>query len=162
MITRRFFMTCGVALAAAAAAWPARRSATAPTSTDAGDRAPLGSRRRGPGTVIALVDRLLDGSGSFAAYARAGGLRVHEFASDAGGVWMTELEPRLRLGAVAIEGYTSAATLFCLELLARDYGARVVRRGAGAAGVTWLLSSNPMQRAPLAPRRSQERSAAHA
>jgi hypothetical protein len=154
MISRRSFMTSGVAVAAAAAAWPARSGATAPSSTNAGNGA--------AGAVIALVDRELEGSQSFAANARASGLRVLEFTSDAAGHWMHELEPRLRLGSAVIDGYTSAATLFCLELLARDYGARVVQRSGGAAGVAWIVSSNPMQRAPLAPLRSQQRSAAHA
>jgi hypothetical protein len=35
---------------------------------------------------------------------------------------------RLRAGAVAILGVTGAATLFCLETLARDYGASPVTR----------------------------------
>jgi hypothetical protein len=110
---------------------------------------------------VALVDRHLGGSDSFAVGARARGITLYEFSSDVAGLWMRELEPRLRAGSVAIEGYTSAATLFCLELLARDYGARVVRRGDTPAGVTWIVSSSPIQRAPLAPLRSR-RSAVHA
>jgi hypothetical protein len=110
---------------------------------------------------LALVDRDLGGGGSFAAEARARGIAVHEFSSDVAGLWMRELEPLLRTRAAAIAGYTSAATLFCLELLARDYGARVVRRSDTPAGVAWTLSSNPLRRAPLAPLPSR-RSAAHA
>jgi hypothetical protein len=110
---------------------------------------------------VALVDRNLDGSVSFAAAAHARGTALLEFSSDAGGVWMRELEPRLRAGSVAIEGFTSVATLFCLELLARDYGARVVRRSDTPAGVIWTVSSSPIRRAPLAPLPSR-RSAAHA
>ena len=98
-----------------------------------------------------IVDRGLAGSRAFAADARARGLAPLEFSSDAGGVWMRQLEPRLRSGPATIEGYTSAATLFCLELLARDYGARVVRRGETPHGVVWILSSSPMNRAALAP-----------
>jgi hypothetical protein len=149
MIDRRVFIhgAAGVAAALAgvaplAGAWPAARpSAAAPE--------------------IALVDRGLDSSGPFAAEARARGIALHEFSSDVAGVWMRELEPRLRVGSAAIEGYTSAATLFCLELLARDYGARVVRRRDTAVGVVWTLSSNPIRRAPLAPLPSR-RSAAYA
>jgi hypothetical protein len=110
---------------------------------------------------VALVDRNLDGSVSFAATARARGIALYEFSSDAGGPWMRELEPRLRAGSVAIEGFTSVATLFCLELLACDYGARVVRRSDTPDGVIWTLSSKPIRRAPLAPPPSR-RSAAHA
>ena len=111
--------------------------------------------------ALVLVDRHLEGSDSFAAQARVRGIALYEFSSDVAGVWMRELEPRLRTGAVAIEGYTSAATLFCLELLARDYGACVVRRSDTPAGVHWIVSSTPILRAPLAPLPSR-RSAVHA
>lgn len=108
-----------------------------------------------------IVDRGLSGRRELTADARARGLVPLEFASDAAALWMRELEPRLRSGPTTIDGYTSAATLFCLELLARDYGARVVRRSETKDGVVWSLSSSPMQRAALAPLR-QERSRLHA
>ncbi len=112
-----------------------------------------------PAAVI--VDRSLVGSRAFAAEARARGLPPLEFASDVAVLWMSALEPCFRAGPATIAGYTSAATLFCLELLARDYGARVVGRSESADGVAWTLSSNPMHRAALAPLR-QERSRLHA
>lgn len=110
---------------------------------------------------VVIVDRSLFGAGAFAANARARGLAPLEFSSDAGRVWMRALEPRLRFAPTTIEGYSSAATLFCLELLARDYGARVLRRDETQHGVAWVLSSSPLQRAALAPL-EQERSRIHA
>ena len=68
---------------------------------------------------------------------------------------MNEIEPRLRAGPVAIAGLTGAATLFCLDLLARDYGAHVVQRTAAAPDtVTWLIITHPDRRAALRPHRS--------
>jgi hypothetical protein len=98
-----------------------------------------------------LVDRHLEGSGSFAAQARARGITVHEFSSDVAGVWMRDLEPRLRLGPVAIAGYTSAATWFCIDLLARDFGARTVQRSGQTEAVCFVISQSPGRRAALAP-----------
>ncbi|HJR70297.1 MAG TPA: hypothetical protein VKA43_09685 [Gammaproteobacteria bacterium] len=148
MVSRRAFVEGGLGLAAGLAAWPAhatraRREDTF-GSTETVTPAPL---------RVAVVDRGVAGSAAFAAAARARGLRVFEFTSDVAQVWMRELEPRLRLGALEILGYSSPATSFCLELLARDFG-------AGAAqplGVsTWLIATNPARRAPLAPLSQQQ------
>jgi hypothetical protein len=149
MIDRRVFIYGAAGVAAAFVGVP----------PSAGARPAAGPSGVAPDVI--LVDRHLEGSGSFAAAARVRGIALHEFASDVAGVWMREIEPRLRTGSVAIEGYTSAATLFCLELLARDYGARVVRRDDSPAGVHWIVSSTPIRRAPLAPLPSR-RSAVHA
>ena len=100
---------------------------------------------------VALVDRSLAGSDAVAADARAQGLRVVEFSGDVAGVWMRELEPRLRAGPLTIVGHTSAATLFCLDFLARDYGARTVRRAEHGAAVSFVISQRPGRRAALTP-----------
>lgn len=100
---------------------------------------------------LVLVDRSLATSAALAAAAAAAGHTVLGFSRDVAGSWMSEIEPRLRAGPVTIAGHTSAATLFCLDLLARDYGARTVRRVDGDAAVTWVISSSPGRRAPLAP-----------
>ena len=134
-------MCHGVALAAAGAAWRWHAAAaTAPVPEVA---------------PIAVVDRTSSGCEAFAAAARARDVRVLEFSADVAALWMRELEPRLRLGSVVIEGHTSAATQFCLELLARDYGARLTHRAEAAAAVTWTLSSSPARRAALAPIQSR-------
>ena len=74
---------------------------------------------------------------------------------DVAALWMNEIEPRLRLGPVAIAGLTGAATLFCLDLLARDYGAHVVQRNAAEPdAVSWMIATHTERKAPLAPQRS--------
>ena len=113
------------------------------------------------GASVALSDRFLDGSRAFAAAARAHGLRSLTFDSDVAGLWMRDIEPLLRAGPTAIAGYTGAATLSCLDLLARDFGARVRHRADSGEGVVWLLSSTPLERAALAPT-SSIRSRSHA
>jgi hypothetical protein len=109
----------------------------------------VGAASRAP--TLALVDRNLPGSSAFAAAARARGLTTLEFAGDVAALWMRELEPRLRLGPIAIAGHTSAATLFCLDLLARDFGARTVERHAAGAAVSFVISQHEGARAALAP-----------
>jgi hypothetical protein len=113
--------------------------------------APGGAPDLNGGAAVALVDRSLPGAARFAADARARGVRTLEFARDAADLWMREIEPRLRAGPVAIAGRTSAATAFCVELLARDYGARIVQRTEQGEAVTFVISQSPGQRAALAP-----------
>jgi hypothetical protein len=105
------------------------------------------------GAALVLVDRSLATSAAFAAAAAADGHAVRSFDCDVAGLWMSAIEPRLRAGPVAIAGHTSAPTLFCLDLLARDYGARTARsvRVDADASVTWMIASIPGRRAPLAP-----------
>jgi len=141
MVDRHAFLTGSVAFAATLATWPARGTASARTSTDLGV----------PEASVAIVDRRLAGGDALAADARAQGLRVVEFSGDVAGVWMRELEPRLRAGPLTIVGHTSAATLFCLDFLARDYGARTVRRVELGTAVSFVISQRPGRRAALAP-----------
>ncbi len=144
MVNRRSFFVGGVALATLVTlpAEHARRSRR-PTAASVGP----------PNLVI--VDRALPQATAFADEANAAGHETHAFDGDVGALWMNEIEPRLRAGPVAIAGLTGAATLFCLQLLARDYGAELVQRdAAGASGVRWLVATHPQRRAPLAPRRS--------
>jgi hypothetical protein len=147
MIDRRTFVQSSLALAATLTGWRATAGQSPANATAGG----ASENRSVPAFSVALVDRRLAGSSAFAARARAGGAEAFEFASDAAGLWMHELEPRLRAGSVAIAGYTSAATLFCLDLLARDYGARIVERRDEGTAVAWVISSSPMRRGALAP-----------
>jgi hypothetical protein len=105
------------------------------------------------GASLVLVDRSLPTGAAFAAAASADGYTVLGFGRDVAGLWMSSIEPRLRAGPVAIAGHTSAATLFCLDLLARDYGARTAQRARVDVDgpVTWVISSRRGRRAPLAP-----------
>jgi hypothetical protein len=140
MIDRRRFMQSSVALGAALATGSAS-----------------GSRTSANASAIAVVDRQIPGSAAFSAERRSLDLPTLEFTGDVAGLWMCELEPRLRAGPVVIEGHTSAATQFCLEFLARDFGARTVHRVESGAAVTWILSSSPARRAALAPIASRGR-----
>ena len=139
MVDRRAFLTGTGAFAAMLAMWPARVVASGATWTAAGVPS------------VVLVDGRLDASDALAADARAQGLRVVEFSGDVAGVWMRELEPSLRAGALTIVGHTSAATLFCLDFLARDYGARTVQRAEHGGVVSFVISQRPGRRAALAP-----------
>jgi hypothetical protein len=138
-IDRRVFLVGSAAAAATLAAWPATRARGHSVA-----RSPAIER-------VAVVDRGIAGSTAFVAAARAHGLRLFEFESDAAHVWMHELEPRLRSGSLEILGHTCPATRFCLELLARDYGADVVQLGASS----WLIATSSMRRAPLMPQIQQ-------
>jgi hypothetical protein len=139
MLDRRAFVHGSAALVAALTRWP-------PAVSGGVDEAAAVA-----GPRLAIADTGLDGSRAFVERVRANGSQPFEFASDVAGLWMRELEPRLRSAPVAIMGYTSAATLFCLDLLARDYGARIVERRASRGAVSWVLSSSPARRAALAP-----------
>jgi hypothetical protein len=135
-LNRRDFVQNAALLTASLAAWPVSAAAAEVDPFDAAE--------------IALVDQNLPGGAAFAHAARARGMTTLEFTGDVADLWMRELEPRLRGGPVAIVGYTSAATLFCLDFLARDFGARTVQRGAGAA-VSFVISQYLGRRAALAP-----------
>ena len=141
MVDRRSFITSTVAFATAVAVGNDRSGASTPVDTVL---APTD-------VAVALVDRGLGGSAAFAAGARARGLLTLEFTVDVARVWMHELEPRLRTGPIAIAGYTSAATWFCLDLLSRDFGACTVQRTDDVEAVTFLISQTPGRRAALAP-----------
>jgi hypothetical protein len=136
-LNRRNFAQGVALLAATAAAWPARAA-----------RAVCGATAH---PTIAIVDRSLAGGAAFARSARERGLRTLEFAGDVAVLWMRELEPRLRAGPIAIEGHTSAATLFCLDLLARDFGARTLLSADAGAAVDFVISQFPGRRAALVP-----------
>lgn len=109
MTTRRAFIQQGIA-ASAFAASPFTAAAAAAR----------------PRTI--LVQRDLSESVPFGTEAALQGARVLAVSGDIAGVWMHELEPLLRRTPAVIAGFTGAASLFCLELLARDYGLRPVFR----------------------------------
>ena len=138
MTNRRAFIRNGASLAALVAL-PLHVTFAAPRRPQLG------------GASFALADGSLETSAAFAGAARAAGVPVRSFSRDVAALWMSAIEPVLSAGPVTIAGHTSEATLFCLDLLARDYGASVVRRVDEGPAVTWIISSNPGRRAPLAP-----------
>jgi hypothetical protein len=118
MQTRRAFMQYGIAVAGLAALPSAPREAFA---------APASARvTLAPFKVV--FDRTFSEGAAFGAEAARRGAPVNAFGGDPGPFWMNVLEPELRRGTVAVAGLTSAPSLFCLELLARDYGLGVVYR----------------------------------
>jgi hypothetical protein len=142
MVNRRDFVGAGAALAGALTMAPlarARRSLPTVADLDAAS--------------VVIVDRAVAAAAAFTAEAIAAGIDTQLFERDAAGLWMNEIEPRLRAGPTKIAGLTSAATLFCLDFMARDYGAAIIARAAvGNDAVTWVLATQPARRAPLAPR----------
>ena len=119
MANRREVMKSGIALAAIAAATPALCRA----------RAPFGAPSAA--ATIVIADRALPEAKGFIAAAAGHGYQVREFDRDAGSLWMNVIELRLRARPLSLLGLTSSTTLFYVETLARDYGARtLVRIGA--------------------------------
>jgi len=143
MVNRRNFVAGSAALAALTAVPFASSRATGARTESVPNAAQL-----------VIVDRALPEASAFAAVAIAAGHDTRLFDRDVGALWMAEIEPRLRSGPVAIAGLTGAATLFCLDFLARDYGAHVVQRSPTSDAVGWLIATHPDRKAPLAPRRS--------
>ena len=85
---------------------------------------------------IWLIDDELPEALTVAAEVKPAAAVVHAFSSDPGRIWMRELAPRLRRKPVALGGYTSAATLFCLQYLARDHGLGLAALGPGSNAPT--------------------------
>jgi len=114
---------------------------------------------------IAVVDSELAASAEMCAHLGRMSDRLHIFAGDPGTLWMSSIEPRIRSAAVSLAGYTSPATLFCLQYLAMGYGLVLTAQQRGpqpieimhrkqfglvdlrdpefsdaSTGVTWLLT----------------------
>jgi hypothetical protein len=145
MVNRRSFVAGSAALAAL----------TAVPLVRAGAERPLRAAMPARAASLVIVDRALPHAAAFAADVGAADHVARFFDGDVGMLWMSEIEPRLRAGPVAIAGLTGAATLFCIDLLARDYGAHVVQRNAAAPdAVSWMIATHAERRAALAPQRS--------
>jgi len=115
MQTRRAFVQNGIAVAALAALPSARKAFAA-------------LPREALASFKVVYDRTFSEGAVFGAAAARRGAPVHAFGGDPGPLWMHVLEPELRKGPVTVAGLTSAPSLFCFELLARDYGLGVVYR----------------------------------
>jgi hypothetical protein len=94
--------------------------------------------------AMVLFDRRSAQGVAFGLEAARRGVEALAIDDDAGTVWMHEIAPIWQAGtrsnpkAAAIAGLTSRVPLFCLELLGRDYGMRVVYRVQHAeAGTGW-------------------------
>ena len=79
-----------------------------------------------------LYDNTSAEGSAFGAEAAARGAEARGIGMDLGSIWLHEIEPRWKHGPAAIAGLTTGPHLFCLELLARDYGMKVVCRARHA------------------------------
>lgn len=93
-----------------------------------------------PRPAICIVDRLLPGSNEMSDRYELRPTTVHIFAGDPGKLWLQTIEPLLRTKPVAISGYTSASTLFCLQYLARDYGLSLSAHASGGVAIDLIAS----------------------
>src|SRR5262249_20034776 len=75
-----------------------------------------------------LFDNTSVEGAAFGAEAAACRAATRAVGVDLGGLWMNEIEPQWKYRPAAIAGLTSGPHLFCLELLARDYGMGLVYR----------------------------------
>jgi hypothetical protein len=121
-----------------------------------------------------VVDAVLSAGPAFGTVAARAGLPVRVIRSDPGGFWMHELEPAWRRAPSAIAGFTSAPTLFCLQMLARTYGLDLVHCAAHDpatpdAGRAWIeaavgaavsMSREPSALAPIDPGEPRARASA--
>lgn len=115
MATRRIFLQTGLAAAAL------------PVAT----RAALVDL---PGEVAAVpfykivFDRRFSAGLAFAEQMQRIGMPVHGISGDVTDLWFRDLDLRWKRSPAAIAGLTGERGLFCLDLLARDRGMRVVYR----------------------------------
>jgi hypothetical protein len=90
------------------------------------------SRDSGPDETYQFFRVLFDNTSpegaAFGTEAAARGAVTRAVGVDLGSLWMHEIEPQWKYCPAAIAGLTSGPHLFCLELLARDYGMGVVYR----------------------------------
>jgi hypothetical protein len=89
---------------------------------------------------VAMIDRNLPGAAGMVTSLGRFSTGLHIFAGDPGRLWMYTIEPALRTGSVSLAGFTSAATLFCLQYLSRDYGLELAARRGGAVPLERLAS----------------------
>ncbi len=79
-----------------------------------------------------IFDERFAQSVAFGAEARRRGARVHAIQGDITSLWYHELDAQWKAQPVAIAGLTTHGPAFCLEILARDHGMRVVYRAEHA------------------------------
>jgi hypothetical protein len=113
VIDRREFLQVGLAAAAALpfAALHASRASAAPAAL-----------------YKAIFDERFPAGRAFAVDSKRRGVATHAIRGDVTALWYHDLYYTWRNGPAPIAGVTRAESLFCLEVLARDAGMRVVRR----------------------------------
>jgi hypothetical protein len=132
MCTRREFLRHGTLLPALATIGPAALTGDASGLHD--ERDDLGGRNR---PDLVLYDGTSKEGLAFGAAAARRGTATLRVAPALGTAWVNEIEPRLKQAPLLMAGLTDGPSLFCLELLCRDYGMGLVyrtgRTGQGTA-----------------------------
>jgi hypothetical protein len=73
----------------------------------------------------AIFDERFENTRAFAAEAEARGISTAAIRGDITSLFFDDLDLRWKQGPVLLTGYTTQASLFCLDLLARDRGMRL-------------------------------------
>src|SRR5262249_31587202 len=129
--TRRQFLQ-----SAAAAIVP---PALIPRAVRVSNTSSLASSER-PSFYKVIVDERFAASIAFGRRFSDLGTPVHVISGDVTGLWFHDLYFAWQRGRAPIAGMTTAESLFCLEILARDAGLRVTRRRALDRGlVAWSI-----------------------
>jgi len=81
-----------------------------------------------------VVDERFPAGVTFGTAAKGRGISVHWIKGDVTELWFHDLDLRWKKAPVAIAGLTQESSLFCLELLARDRGLRLMHRTEHEAG----------------------------
>jgi hypothetical protein len=115
MASRREFLQFGVA----ASAWPLVTGVVAGTTTARPVMSPF---------YKLIFDERSPASRAWAGDVGRLGLPIHGIKGDVTELWFHDLDLRWKEAPLAIAGLTQESSLFCLELLARDRGMRVVYR----------------------------------
>ena len=172
MADRRQFMWQAV-MTSIAAASPGARVVLAALSRRGGVLTEGGGDHEEPHPFFRILydDTSIEGR-LFGVEAAALGAQTRAVGADLGGIWLREIEPRWKCGPAALAGLTTGPHLFCLELLARDYGMGVVHRTrhprgaehgwvreAAFAAVTCPVSAKPDARLDLVDLASDSRMA---
>jgi hypothetical protein len=116
MTTRREFIEMGVLVSAVPLA--AGSLASAATAAPVEGTLPY---------KIIFDERFVE-SVAFGREAQRRGARVHSIAGDITSLWFNELDAQWKAQPITLAGLTAQGPLFCLEMLARDQGMRVVYR----------------------------------
>jgi hypothetical protein len=115
MASRRDFLRAGLAVSVAPVLASATQMDPAPVTT-----------QPSPATVI--FDKRFSASRAFASRIEQLGTPVHPIEGDITALWYHDLYARWKAGPIAMAGLTLNGALFCLDVLARNHGMRVVFR----------------------------------
>jgi len=92
-----------------------------------------------------VFDERFDMSVAAARRMQRRGINICGIRGDVTALWYHDLYHRWKRGPAPLAGVTTHESLFCLEVLARDAGLRVVKRRDQAGLVSWVIA--PARRA---------------